>query len=48
VAENYRCPDCLSETTYPIADQFGMWHVEVRHDDTCPWFNEFNKRKAQT
>lgn len=43
VADNYRCPDCLSDTTSPVADQFGIWHIEVQHDDTCPWFN---KRKA--
>jgi hypothetical protein len=34
----YRCPDCLSETTQPVADQFGMWHVEVHHDGTCPTY----------
>lgn len=35
-AATYRCPDCLSEMTCPVQDRFGIWRIEVRHDDTCP------------
>jgi hypothetical protein len=34
----YRCPDCLSDTTQPVADELGVWHIDVRHDDTCPMY----------
>jgi hypothetical protein len=37
-ARTYRCPDCLSETAYPLSDRHGIWHIEVRHDDTCPTY----------
>jgi hypothetical protein len=32
-----RCPDCLSENTEPVRDARGIWHIETRHDATCPW-----------
>ena len=38
LADNYRCPDCLSETTQPVADERGVWHINVHHDDTCPTY----------
>jgi hypothetical protein len=41
LANNYRCPDCLSETTSPVQDRIGVWHINVQHDDTCPWFNRY-------
>jgi hypothetical protein len=37
-AANYRCPDCLNDTTQPVADDLGIWHIEVHHDDTCPTY----------
>lgn len=42
-ADAYRCPDCLSETAEPVTDEFGIWHLEVRHDDTCPTLNAFGR-----
>jgi hypothetical protein len=37
-AEQARCPDCGSETTGPELDEYGMWHLTMRHDDGCPWY----------
>lgn len=37
-AAAYRCPDCLSETAQPVADEFGVWHINVHHDETCPLY----------
>jgi hypothetical protein len=37
-AAAYKCPDCLSETTQPVADAFGAWHIDVQHDATCPMY----------
>jgi hypothetical protein len=38
VAENYRCPDCLSENSHLAQDKYGIWHVNVHHDNTCPTY----------
>jgi hypothetical protein len=35
-ARTYQCPDCINSTSEPYADEFGVWHVEVGHDLTCP------------
>lgn len=35
-AAAYRCLDCLSDNGQPWCDRFGVWHIDVRHDDTCP------------
>ncbi|OBJ00234.1 hypothetical protein A5624_08585 [Mycobacterium sp. 1482292.6] len=43
VAANYRCPDCLSETAQPVQDNAGVWHIEVRHDESCPWFTQLKR-----
>lgn len=37
-ANAYRCPDCDSETATPYTDAHGVWHLEVRHDETCPTY----------
>lgn len=38
IADNlhrYRCPDCNNDTQLR-QDTYGVWHLEVLHDDTCP------------
>jgi hypothetical protein len=35
-ARAYQCPDCLNTSSEPYADDLGMWHIEVHHDETCP------------
>ena len=35
-ARAYQCPDCNAETRLE-ADAFGIHHLRVYHDDTCPW-----------
>jgi hypothetical protein len=47
-AASYRCPDCLSETTQPVVDEFGMWHIEVRHDETCPMYRRLKAKGLAT
>ena len=34
-ARQYECPDCLSDVTYPIEDDDGVWHINVMHDELC-------------
>lgn len=34
-----RCPDCDSEVCVGDIPPSGTIHVEVLHDDTCPWLN---------
>jgi hypothetical protein len=33
-----RCPDCLAEVRVLPGSPGQIQLVEVRHDDTCPWF----------
>ena len=41
IAAAYRCPDCDSETGEPQPDDLlGIWRMEVRHDETCPWYRQ--------
>lgn len=47
-AAAYRCPDCLSETAQPVADQLGIWHVYVHHDDTCPMYQRLKAKGLAT
>ena len=35
-ARAYHCPDCSSTTRLEL-DAFGVHHLTVVHDDTCPW-----------
>ncbi len=35
-AADYRCPDCASETEL-LELASGVFRLEVRHDDTCPF-----------
>lgn len=39
---DYRCPDCDNDTRIR-QDNCGMWHLDVLHDDTCPWFTAYRK-----
>jgi hypothetical protein len=47
-AAAYRCPDCLSNTTQPVADEFGVWHIDVQHDDTCPSYRRLKAKGLAT
>ena len=47
-AAAYRCPDCLNETTEPVRDDADMWHIEVRHDDTCPTYRRLQAEGRAT
>lgn len=45
VLDQARCPDCDSEAdiTEPIP---GYHQLNIRHDDTCPWFAAYQKEHA--
>jgi hypothetical protein len=47
-AAAYRCPDCLSETTQPVSDHLGAWHIDVHHDDTCPTYRRLRAQGLAT
>jgi hypothetical protein len=34
-----RCRDCDSELGKPRMGADGIWHVTVKHDDSCPGLN---------
>jgi len=36
-ADQYECPDCTSDTALR-RDDSGVFHLDVRHDDTCPTY----------
>jgi len=36
-ADQYTCPDCASDTEL-WRDDDGVFHLEIRHDDTCPTY----------
>jgi len=38
-AVSYRCPDCDSDAELS-RDDLGIWHLTIRHDDTCPAYKE--------
>jgi hypothetical protein len=42
LAHAIRCPDCNSDVTIT---KVGHRHYsgEVRHDDTCPWYADFER-----
>jgi hypothetical protein len=42
-AEDYRCPDCSSETEL-LELVPGVFHLEVRHDATCPTLRRMEGR----
>lgn len=46
VADNAHCPDCDSEAevTEPVP---GFYYLQIRHDDTCPWFTTYRKAHNQ-
>jgi hypothetical protein len=31
-------------TSYPVSDWIGVWHIDVRHDLTCPRFRNRSVR----
>lgn len=35
-AKHYRCGHCQSVTGRPRQDAAGIWHLDVKHDPTCP------------
>jgi hypothetical protein len=35
-AQQYRCSHCRSSVDGIVKDPFGIWHVMIGHDDTCP------------
>jgi hypothetical protein len=35
-AKAYRCADCTSDVGRVGRDSLGIWHVEIKHDDSCP------------
>jgi hypothetical protein len=37
-ADEFECPDCDSYTDGPELDEYGIWHLTMRHDDGCPWY----------
>jgi hypothetical protein len=39
IAASYVCPDCPADTEL-LNPSPHVWLLEVRHDDTCPWFNQ--------
>lgn len=47
-AAAYRCPDCLSDTAQPVPDAFGVWHIDVHHDDTCPTYRRLKAEGRAT
>ncbi len=32
----YRCSDCTSTIGKTYRDEFGVWHIAIEHDETCP------------
>ena len=45
VVDQAHCPDCDSDTeiTEPIS---GLHYLQIRHDNTCPWFTANRKEHA--
>lgn len=48
LAAAYQCPDCLSENGVPFQDSFGIWHLNVHHDDTCPTYRRLKAEGSAT
>ena len=42
--DTVRCPDCCNDARIR-QDNCGMWHLDVLHDDTCPWFTAYRKAR---
>jgi hypothetical protein len=42
LAAHYKCPDCLSTNSSPYYD-CGIWHLNVRHDSTCPSYQRLRR-----
>lgn len=36
IAAGYECPDCTADTVLANPSA-GVYVLEVRHDETCPW-----------
>ncbi len=41
-ADQYICPDCASDTELSRDDD-GVFHLEVRHDETCPTYRSMQR-----
>lgn len=39
------CPDCDAYTELS-RDSTGIWHLSIRHDDTCPAYRAMKAREA--
>jgi hypothetical protein len=37
-----RCPDCDSTLGQPVRYSDQVVRLEVRHDETCPWFRRWS------
>ena len=40
------CPDCDAGVEMK-KDKYGMFHMVVKHDDECPWFNQWLQAKEK-
>lgn len=40
------CPDCDAGLEMK-KDKYGMFHMVVKHDDECPWYNQWLETKEQ-
>ena len=42
------CPDCAADTELvPNPDDPGVWHLNIRHDDTCPFFRAIQRKRTR-
>jgi hypothetical protein len=39
----YQCPDCVAEKALAYID--GLWHLDVRHHDTCPVYRSMQRKE---
>ena len=40
---DYRCPDCDNDIRLH-QDEYGVWRLDILHDDTCPWYRAYERR----
>jgi hypothetical protein len=40
---DYRCPDSDNDIRLH-QDVYGVWRLDVLHDDTCPWYRAHERR----
>jgi hypothetical protein len=44
-ADTNECPDCISEFAALARDRHGIFHADIRHNDTCPTLRKMHDRK---